>query len=145
MNYYFIGEYEIVSELSDRDLRKLVQVAFAVNHGSKKLVIDRSGHALMARKFNLDRSEYQGGWIFPRKGKITFYSGTLGHVDENMDAISNAISYFLGMALRGVAQVGRALLSGSRGSQVQILSPRLLVSLVKGLVQSRPKSRGKCH
>jgi hypothetical protein len=98
MPNYFIADFCVSSELDGREIRKLTQLAFAFNPESKRLIIDRSGHASMIRKFNLDRRDYQGGWLFPKQGKITFYSGTLGHVEEQYQYdVASIISQHIGL------------------------------------------------
>jgi hypothetical protein len=98
MYTYTHGFYRISSNISPRDIRKMPQVAFAVNHDNGSIFISRSGHGAMMREFNLDRSEHEGGWFWPRQNKIRFVSGLLGGVSgDNQNDVQNAIGAFSGV------------------------------------------------
>jgi len=101
MKTYNHDFYEVRSDIDPRDIRKMAQLAFAVNHDNGKIIISRQGHGSMVRAFNLDRSDYEGGWLFPRKRKVRFSSGTLGPVTKHFDAVLNAIAGFIGVYFDG--------------------------------------------
>lgn len=42
------------------------------------------------RTHNQNKHAFEGGWIFPAEGKISFYSGSLGEVTDK-DSVKDAI------------------------------------------------------
>ena len=89
------------SELND-DIKNYKQIAFAVNLENFNIILSKSGHSTIMRKFGYDKRDFEGGWIFPGERKITFYSGTLGEVSKKQrqliaDAISNKLEINLRM------------------------------------------------
>ena len=89
-------------ELKD-DIKNCKQIAFAVNQDNFNIILSKSGHSAIMRKFGYDKRDFEGGWIFPSKRKIIFYSGTLGEVPKKRQRlIANAISNKLGINLRTV-------------------------------------------
>ncbi|PIT88480.1 MAG: hypothetical protein COU29_01710 [Candidatus Magasanikbacteria bacterium CG10_big_fil_rev_8_21_14_0_10_36_32] len=84
-------------ELEGVNLKKIDQLAYAVNKDNFVVTVAKSGHGKMTR--DKDRRDLEGGWIFPKQGKITFYSGTLGEVSDK-ENVRLAIELALGMNLR---------------------------------------------
>lgn len=87
---------ELVSSGVNRtNAKKQTQLAYAYNTNNEKIIISNQGHAAIVR--GKDKSEFEGGWIFPKQGKIQFYSGSLGHVSkENRESVKSAIENYLG-------------------------------------------------
>lgn len=86
-------------ELEGINLKKIAQLAYIVDKDSFVVTINKSGHGKMTR--GKDRRDLEGGWIFPKQGKITFDSGTLGEVGDKAN-VRSAIEMSLGMNLRAV-------------------------------------------
>jgi hypothetical protein len=95
-------EVRIDPELKD-GLETYKQIAFAVNPDNFNIVLSKSGHSTIMRKFGYDKHNFKGGWVFPSERKITFYSGILGKVSKKQQRlIANAISNEFGISLRMV-------------------------------------------
>lgn len=93
LNFYKV---EISPELDGLNLKKIPQLAYAVNPETFAIIISKSGHAKIMRSY--DKHDFEGGWIFPVNGKISFYSGYLGEVKDK-DNVKNAIETSLGLNL----------------------------------------------
>lgn len=95
-----IGFYEVEIDPmiagDPKALRSAPQLAYAVNTVNMDIMVSRSGHGKLMR--GRDKHDYEGGWIFPRQGKITFYSGTLGRVSDE-HGVRQAIVQALGFPL----------------------------------------------
>lgn len=79
-------------------LRRERQLAYAVD-AVGDLVVSRSGHGRILRE--CARELAGGGWVFPRQGKVTFYSGLLGAVADR-SAVLAALEHALGVPLYAV-------------------------------------------
>jgi hypothetical protein len=77
-----------------------VQMAYAVNQDNFNIIIGKSGHAALIRR--MDKHDFQGGWIFIKSHKITFYSGFLGPVTHNKEMIKESIELKLRLYLKEV-------------------------------------------
>lgn len=78
-----------------QDVKDCSQLAFAVNQNNFEIVVGRSGHYTLMR--SRDKHDYEGGWIFLKQAKISFYSGALGAVSKNQDLIVDALITALSM------------------------------------------------
>jgi hypothetical protein len=96
-----VGFYEVEIDPmiagDPKTLRSAPQLAYAVNTTNMDILVSRSGHGKLMR--GRDKHDYEGGWIFPKQGKITFYSGTLGRVYDEQ-GVRQAIVQALGFPLR---------------------------------------------
>lgn len=90
--------YDITLDIDVKEARTAQQLAFAVCHDNFTIRISKSGHGKITR--GLDRHDFEGGWVFPRDRKITFYSGSLGEVRSNRQDVKDDISEYLGVHLR---------------------------------------------
>ncbi|MFC1678167.1 hypothetical protein ACFLZ9_00340 [Patescibacteria group bacterium] len=97
-------EVDISKNIRTEDIHQIPQLAYVVNPETYKIIITRSGHAKTLRSY--DKRDFQGGWIFPRQGKITFYSGTLGEA-KDQDQIKWAIEGALGISFRSPNKHGK--------------------------------------
>jgi hypothetical protein len=66
-NHY---EVRLSQELLNLNLKKIPQLAYAVNPETFTVIISKSGHGKIMRSY--DKHDFEGGWIFPPKGKISF-------------------------------------------------------------------------
>lgn len=83
-------EVRLSEELQGVDLTKQDQLAYVVNPDNFTITMSRSGHNKIVR--GEEGVGLEGGWLFPLKGKITFYCGALGWVsDENKEIVQKAI------------------------------------------------------
>jgi hypothetical protein len=93
------SSYQVTCDIPKEQAAKSKQLAYAVNLTNHAIQISVSGHATMMRgNLNQGRQGMEGGWIFPLKQKIQFYSGSLGHVTDQ-NGVSSAIENFLGVYL----------------------------------------------
>lgn len=88
------------SDITIKNFREIDQLAFVFNFTNFSTLISRSGHAKILR--DRDKSEYEGGWLMPRKRKILYYSGTLGSIEDSDDqtGIKEAIEKHFRVYLR---------------------------------------------
>ena len=94
-----IVDFEL-THLGPREIEMLPQLAYAVDLESGNILVGKSGHAKLVRGKN--KHDFEGGWIFPRQNKVTFYSGFLGNV-SNTDFVAYALSDALGIRLRSTS------------------------------------------
>lgn len=91
-----------VEYLDDGDVRKLQQFAYAVNKREKVIYVSKSGHGKILRMIDDNNAEdfAGGGWVFAKQGKVTFYSGTLGPVEVDIDMVLSSFERLLSKPLR---------------------------------------------
>jgi len=89
--------YKVYLDIPLSEARKSAQLAYIVNPDCFAIYVTRSGHATWKR--NNDSYGMEGGWIWPLKAKINFYSGSFGHVTERQ-AVLNALSNFFSINFR---------------------------------------------
>lgn len=82
-----------------KDIKGAKQLAFIVNLDTFNIFISRSGHPTLLR--DRDKRDYHGGWVFINQSKITFNSGSLGHIPPKWkEALCNSLSNYLNKSLR---------------------------------------------
>lgn len=95
-----VSVYLVQSELEEEiPFKEYDQLAYVVNQNNYTIIVSRSGHDTILR--DRCKRDYEGGWIFPKKKKITFYSGTLGEVyPEDQIKVKESIENYFRVNLR---------------------------------------------
>lgn len=93
------SSYRVVCDTPAKTARKMKQLAYLVNNVDWTIILSTSGHATLQRDHV--RGTGGGGWIFPLQQKISYYSGTAGHV-KNTEAVKSALENYLGIYFRAM-------------------------------------------
>lgn len=87
---------EMASDLKGVDITNLEQISFSVNPKNFNVLLSRQNHHNLMRSRSLEGCE--GGWVYPRKGRISFLCGSLGEVKDKK-GLTEALESYLGLKL----------------------------------------------
>lgn len=89
--------YTVKTQVPYKELRNATQLSYIVHYPTYTVTIAKSGHATLIR--GLDKDQFSGGWLFPKGGKVTTFSGTLNHLTLDKEEILDTIMTYLGKRL----------------------------------------------